>query len=311
MYLEHFNLNELPFSITPDTSYFMNRAGHQDALNVLLVAIRSGEGFVKVTGEVGVGKTLLCRKLMNSLSAHHRVAYIHNPYIKPDSLLYAIADSLSVPYTERVSQYTLIKLITSALMKTSKEGRQLVICLDEVQAMPVQTLEALRLLTNLETEKQKLLQVILFGQPELDALLNQPSVRQLKQRITFSYRLLPLNRIAMVAYINHRLHIAGYQGKTLFSKKTVDRIYRHSQGIPRLINIICHKSLMCAYGEGAGRVTHRHVESAIMDMEETQQPADSGIRHWLYERGRWLIGSLGMLVLLLLSGAFMTGGVLS
>lgn len=311
MYLENFNLNELPFSITPDTSYFMNRAGHQDALNVLLVAIRSGEGFVKVTGEVGVGKTMLCRKLMKSLGQHHRVAYIHNPYIKPDSLLYAIADSLSVPYTEKVSQYTLIKLITNALMKSSREGRQLVICLDEVQAMPVQTLEALRLLTNLETEKQKLLQVILFGQPELDALLNQPSVRQLKQRITFSYRLLPLNRFAMNTYINHRLHIAGYEGKSLFSKKAIERVYRHSQGIPRLINIICHKSLMCAYGEGARSVTHRHVETAIMDMEETRHSSGTGIRHWLHERGRWLLGSLGVLGLLFVSGVYVTGGVLS
>ena len=293
MYLQHFNFNELPFGITPDTSFFMNRAGYQDALNVLLVALRSGEGFVKVTGEVGVGKTLLCRKLLNSLGPDFVAAYIHNPYIKPESLLFAIADELSVPYVERISQHTMMKLITKSLLDMHKSGKQVVVCLDEAQAIPVQTLEALRLLTNLETEKRKLIQVVLFGQPELDSLLNQPSIRQLKQRITFNYRLLPLNRVAMVSYIRHRLEISGCQEQSIFNKSAIDSIYKHSNGIPRLINIICHKALISAYGEGAVKVTHKHVNEAVGDMEETYQSQQPGINIWFPTFSRWLFGSLG------------------
>lgn len=299
MYLEHFHLNELPFSITPDTTFFMNRSGYQDALNVLLITLRSGEGFIKVTGEVGVGKTLLCRMLLRSLGPEYVTAYIHNPYIKPDSLLFAIADELGVPYTERVSQYTLLKLITNTLMKLHEEGKHVVVCLDEVQAMPVKTLETLRLLTNLETEKSKLIQVVLFGQPELDSLLNQPSIRQLKQRITFSYRLLPLNRIAVNKYIQHRLHIAGYPGDQLFSRKAIDRIYKHSGGIPRLINIIGHKALLSAYGEGGRRVTHKHVGQAAEDMEETY-PGDA-IRDRTFPLffNKWLYSAVGLIIIII------------
>ena len=301
MYLQHFRLNELPFSITPNTSFFMNRAGYQDALNVLLVALRSGEGFVKVTGEVGVGKTILCRKLMHSLGPDYVIAYIHNPYIKPDSLLLAIADALSVPYVERISQYTLLKLLTSSLNDHHARGKRVVVCLDEVQAMPVQTLESLRLLTNLETENSKLIQVVLFGQPELDALLSQPSVRQLRQRITFSYRLLPLNKVAMLAYLRHRLEIAGYPGDNLFNRKAIDYIFRHSKGIPRLINIICHKSLICAYGEGAKTVTHKHVTAAVQDMDETIQANQTKPKSWPQLWSRWLLGTLGVSGLFLLA----------
>lgn len=291
MYLQHFKLSELPFSITPDTSFFMNRAGYQDALNVLVIALRSGEGFVKITGEVGVGKTILCRTLMKTVNKEFVTAYIHNPYIKPDSLLFAIADALAVKYTSAISQHVLMKLITRALLDTHRKGKKVVVCLDEVQAMPVQTLESLRLLTNLETEKRKLLQVILFGQPELDMLLNQPSVRQLKQRITFSYRLLPLNKVAAFAYIHHRLQIAGCSDNDLFTRRASEAIYRHSNGIPRLINILCHKSLICAYGEGKDKVTHKHVNLAALDIEHTKDKPDSWLQSVVPGFSRWLFGN--------------------
>ncbi len=291
MYLQHFNLKELPFSITPDTSFFMNRAGYQDALNVLTVALRSGEGFVKITGEVGVGKTILCRTLMKVLSKEFVTPYIHNPYIKPDSLLFAIADALSVKYTEEISQHVLMKSITRALLDTHRKGKKVVVCLDEVLAMPVQTLESLRLLTNLETEKRKLLQVILFGQPELDLLLTQPSVRQLKQRITFSYKLLPLNKVAALAYIRHRLQIAGCKNSSLFTKRACDAIYRHSNGIPRLINILSHKSLLCSYGEGMDKVTHKHVNLAAVDIEHTKDKPESWINALIPTFSRRLFGN--------------------
>ncbi|MBL1141738.1 MAG: AAA family ATPase [Proteobacteria bacterium] len=298
MYLQHFKLTELPFSITPDTSFFMNRAGYQDALNVLTIALRSGEGFVKVTGEVGVGKTILCRKLMKSLSDKFVIAYIHNPYIKPESLLFSIADALAVKYTSDISQHLLMKSITRALINVHRNGKKVLVCLDEVQAMPVQTLESLRLLTNLETEKRKLIQVVLFGQPELDMLLTQPSVRQLKQRITFSYRLLPLNKVAMYAYVRHRLQIAGCIEKQLFTKRACEAIYRHSNGIPRLINILCHKALICAYGEGKKKVSHKHVNVAALDIEHTKIKNQSWFASLMPKFPRWIFGSFALFALI-------------
>lgn len=303
MYLQHFKLSELPFSITPDTSFFMNRAGYQDALNVLTIALRSGEGFVKVTGEVGVGKTILCRKLMKSVSEEFVIAYIHNPYIKTESLLYAIADSLSVKYSSNTKQHVLMKLITRALINVHRSGKKVLVCLDEVQAMPVQTLESLRLLTNLETEKRKLIQVVLFGQPELDMLLTQPSVRQLKQRITFSYRLLPLNKVAMYSYIRHRLQVAGLNENQLFTKRACEAIYKHSNGIPRLINILCHKALICAYGEGKNKITHKHINVAAQDIEHAKANSSSWLSQIFPNFPRWIFGSFAFITMLL-SGFF-------
>lgn len=294
MYLSHFQLKEKPFSITPDTAFFMNRAGHQDALNVLLVALRSGEGFIKVIGEVGVGKTILCRKLLKILNKDSVTAYIHNPYLQPDTLLYAIADSLSVKYDENASQYALLKLITRKLLDYHREGKRIVLCLDEVQAMPVKTLETLRLLTNLETEKRKLLQVILFGQPELDDVLDQPAIRQLKQRITFSHRLLPLNKVATTAYIRHRLTIAGTTQKDLFSSAAIDCLYRYSGGIPRLVNILCHKAMMVAYGEGEAQIGLKHMRLAAEDTIETQTMKKPRFALWLPAPIRWIFASFFM-----------------
>lgn len=303
MYLEHFRLRELPFTITPDTEFFMNRAGYQDALNVLLVALRSGEGFVKVTGEVGVGKTLLCRKLLKSLDGHFVTAYIHNPYLQPSMLLFAIADELGVVYEPNTNQHTLQRLITKRLLDIHAGGRGVVLCLDEVQAMPVQTLECLRLITNIETEKRKLLQVVLFGQPELDVLLEHPAVRQLKQRITFNYQLVPLNRAAMTAYMRHRLAVAGYNGPELFSNDAIDALYRASRGIPRLINILAHKSLFAAFGAADATVKAGHVRLAVKDSPEAQTARAVSLLHG---RGlvRWLSGVFGALALIAIAVAF-------
>ena len=291
MYLEHFQLKELPFSITSDTEFFMNRAGYQDALNVMLVALRSGEGFIKVTGEVGVGKTLLCRKLMKSLSPEFVTVYIYNPYLNPDGLISALADELQVPYSETTGANQILKAVTKKLLELQQAGGKVVLCLDEVQAMPIRTLEVLRLITNLETEKRKLIQVVLFGQPELDALLEHPSVRQLKQRITFSYRLLPLNRVAVRAYLRHRLRVAGSRGPELFSDSAVAAVYRAGNGIPRLINILSHKAMMAAFGEGSDRVRQKHVTAAIRDTLEAQQPTLGWLAALTPSFHRWLFRS--------------------
>lgn len=268
MYQEHFGLREPPFTITPNTSFFFAHSSHQEAFNTLLVATRSGEGFMKVVGEVGTGKTILCRKFLDAADRENYVtAYIPNPYLGPITLLLAIADELGISYPERTNQHQLLKFLTKFLVDSYAANKRVIVCLDEAQAMPVETLEVLRLLTNLETERRKLLQVVLFGQPELDEKLNNPSIRQLKQRITFSCRLRPLDSNDIAYYVNHRLVIAGYRGAHLFTPGAIKQLSRASKGVPRLINILAHKALMAAFGEGASQATDRHMRLAAADTE--------------------------------------------
>jgi MSHA biogenesis protein MshM len=268
MYTAHFGLAELPFTITPDTSFFFPHSSYQDALNTLLVAVRSGEGFIKVIGEVGTGKTLLCRKFLTLLEEESFVtAYIPNPYVEPMTLLLAVADELGVAYEPSVNQHHLLKLLTQFLIDSNAAGKQVVLSLDEAQAMPTETLEALRLLSNLETERSKLLQVVLFGQPELNTRLDDPAIRQLNQRISFSCTLGTLNQSDVEYYLAHRLSKAGYRGARLFSHDAVRHLHRASQGIPRVINILAHKAMMATYGEGARYITDRYVKLAILDTE--------------------------------------------
>ncbi|HEY3325698.1 MAG TPA: AAA family ATPase [Novimethylophilus sp.] len=270
MYLEHFGLRESPFNITPDTAFFFASARYQEALNTLLIAARTGEGFMKITGEVGTGKTLLCRKFISSLDETFKVAYIPNPYLEPHSLLLALAEELGIEIVD-TGQHHLLKSITQALTEFSNQGRQVIICLDEAQAMPLETMEALRLLTNLETEKRKLLQVVIFGQPELEDKLNQQSIRQLKQRITFDYRLSPLNRDDLHYYLNHRLIVAGYQGGRLFSSWALWMLHRRTEGIPRLVNIVAHKAMLAVFGKGRKTVGMADVMAACNDTASTRK----------------------------------------
>lgn len=267
MYLEHFGLTELPFGITPDTSYTFNTLSHQEALNTLLVAIGGGEGFVKITGEVGTGKTLLCRRLLQALPEAAVSAYMPNPYVAPRTLMLALASELGLDVAPTMDDYYLLQRLNHALLETAAAGRYVVVCIDEAQAMPLETLEALRLLSNLETEKHKLLQIVLFGQPELDEKLAQPSVRQLLQRITFHYRLKGLSRKEVPLYLSHRLRVAGHRREALFGPGATGALYRGSAGIPRLVNILAHKALLAAFGEGKQMVKARHVRKAAKDTE--------------------------------------------
>ncbi len=278
MYKEHFGLRELPFGITPDTSFFFVCSTSQQALNTLLVAATNGEGFVRITGEVGTGKTLLCRKFMATLDSDFFTAYIPNPNLDPRSLMLALADELEIPPEKEVDQHQLLKSIDQRLMVLAREGKRALLCVDEAQAMPLESLETLRLLTNMETEKRKLLQIVLFGQPELNRKLQHESIRQLTQRITFHYHLGPLRKDDLDFYIAHRLGVAGVTGRRLFTRGAVQALYVASGGIPRLVNILSHKSLMLTYGEGKSQVVARHVRAAAADTVAARK----GIwPHWL------------------------------
>ncbi|MEO8626737.1 MAG: AAA family ATPase [Betaproteobacteria bacterium] len=265
MYRKHFGLRELPFGITPDTSYVFSCTTHQEALNTLLVAVANGEGFIKITGEVGTGKTLLCRRFIATLDDQYVTAYVPNPYLEPRALMLALAEEFGIAVDITADQHHLLKQLNAVLLEYARNHKRVIVCLDEAQAMPLETLEALRLLSNLETEKRKLLQVVLFGQPELDTKLSQESVRQLRQRITFQYRLDALSARDVDFYLTHRLRVAGYLGQRLFASRAVSALYRASGGVPRLINIVAHKSLMLVYGEGGHEVQPRHVRVAAKD----------------------------------------------
>ncbi len=291
MYLQHFGFREYPFSLTPDTSFFYGYASHQEALNVLLVALRSGEGFIKVTGEVGLGKTLLCRKLLDSLGDGFVTAFLPNPHLSPGSMRLALAEELGVGVSNRATQEDMLRAISRRLLQLAGAGTQVVVCLDEVQAMPNYTLEAVRLLTNLETEKFKLLQVVMFGQPELDARLKGIHLRQLQQRITFSYRLVPLDKQAVAEYVRHRLRVAGYHGAPLFTERALAAVYRGSGGIPRLVNILCHKALLAAFGPGEDYITLRHVRRAVADTEGARRLTPRFLHPLIYAA---VIGAVGL-----------------
>lgn len=265
MYEQYYGLSEKPFNLTPDTEFFYQSVTHREALEVLQVALRSGDGFIKVTGEVGTGKTLLCRKLLDALDAEFDTIYIPNPFMNSDALFDAVLQELRVGDDDS-SEDTLTR-INHRLIANARDGRSTVILLDEAQAMPDESLEAIRLLSNLETGKRKLLQIVLFGQPELDTRLAQDSLRQLRQRIMHSYQLQPLNRESIGSYLQHRIVSAGYHGPNLFDQDAQNRLYKFSQGIPRVINVLCNKALMLSYSNGDFYVNSKHIEAAAADSQ--------------------------------------------
>lgn len=270
-YLKHFGLREAPFGITPDTSYFFACRSIQEALNTLLVAVSNGEGFIKITGEVGTGKTLLCRKFLSTLGPSWVSAYIPNPNVEPRTIVLALAEELGLS-GESIGPHRLEKELTQRLLDIARQGKRVVLCMDETQAMPLATLETVRLLTNLETEKRKLMQVVLFGQPELDRKLASESVRQIRQRITFQYALKALARHEVADYVAHRLTIAGYSGPAPFADSALRTIHVASRGVPRLVNILAHKALLLTYGEGGRRAERRHVRAAVNDTPSANTP---------------------------------------
>ena len=267
MYEQYYGLTEKPFSLTPDTEFYFQSLTHQQALNVLLVAIRSGDGFIKVTGEVGTGKTLLCRMLLDSLDESFNTVYIPNPYMNCNALLDAVLAEMAI--SEKLDRENHLACINDYLIETARSGKTTVIILDEAQSLPEESLEAIRLLSNLETEKNKLVQIVLFGQPELDSKLAQSSIRQLRQRIMHAYHLRPLDEISIRAYLHHRLKAAGYVGPELFAKEAREALYAVSRGIPRVINVLANKALMQAYASGEFYVSRKQIEAAARDSAAT------------------------------------------
>ncbi|HEH9399151.1 AAA family ATPase [Aeromonas sobria] len=275
MYLSHFGLQEAPFSLTPNTGFYYGLPPHEEALQVLNWALAQGEGFIKVTGEVGTGKTLLCRKLLSELGSEAcpvRLAWLPNPHLTPAELRIALALELGLAVRDQ-SELDLTDRIHRHLISLHQQGSRVVVLIDEAQALPDETLEAIRLFGNLETESSKLLQIVLFGQPELDARLAKPHLRQLRQRIGFSYCLRPLRFDETRAYLEHRLQVSGYRGAPLFASSAMRRLWRASRGIPRLINVLAQKCLMLAYGQGARQIDSRLVRLAIRDTEDASRLA--------------------------------------
>jgi MSHA biogenesis protein MshM len=302
MYLYHYGIRELPFTLTPNTSYFFGLPSHKEALQVLLTALKGGEGFIKVTGEVGTGKTLICRKLLNELPHHFVAAYIPNPYLTPAELRRSVASELQVELSVQADQQEFTQRIQQRLIDIHRQNQSAVLIIDEAQALPVESIEALRLMTNLETESRKLLQVVLFGQPELNDKLALPELRQLKQRVTFAYSLQLMNGDQVYQYVRHRMNVAGYRGAELFSVKCSKLLFKASKGTPRIVNVLCHKALMLAYGEGVQQVTAAHIKLAIKDTEAAYRI-----------KSTWLVVSLLLftsVIASVLAYSIYTGGIL-
>ncbi len=266
MYEHYYGLTEKPFNLTPDTEFYYQSLTHQDALNVLLVAIKSGDGFIKLTGEVGTGKTLLCRKILDLLDGSYQTIYIPNPYMSCDALLRAVVEEMGLLETVKDNDY--LSAINQKLIDNARLMKQTIILLDEAQSLPVESLEAIRLLSNLETKKKKLIQIVLFGQPELDQKLQQHSIRQLQQRIVHACHINSLSLDGLARYVEFRLLSAGYLGPRLFSDSAIKLLYQKSKGVPRLINLLCDKSLMLSWASGAFYVTEKQVQTAASDSKQ-------------------------------------------
>ncbi len=265
MYEEHFGLNRQPFRITPDTSLFFDGGNRGDILGALVYAVHRGEGIIKVVGEVGSGKTMLCRMLQQELPDNVEIIYIANPSVSPEDILFVIADELKFEVSRDASKHELVSKLQRYLLDRHAEDKQVVLFVEEAQGMPLETLEEIRLLSNLETDQHKLLQIILFGQPELDENLSNNSIRQLRERITHDFNLSPLTAEEIHRYLNFRMREVGYKGPELINKKLAQEMARHSAGLLRRINILADKMLLSAFADDTHTVTRKHLMNAVKD----------------------------------------------
>ena len=295
MYLEHYGLTEAPFRITPDPVFFFTGAKRGATLDALLYSVTHDEGIVKVSGEVGCGKTMVCRMLMQRLPSHVLPIYLANPALSREDILHSIAEELQV-VTAAVRPSAILRSLQDRLIKLRSEGRQVVLLIDEAHALPIETLEEICLLSNLEFEHHNLLQLVLFGQPELNRLLARSDMRQLKERITHHFALDPLSLADIAVYLNFRMRAAGYRGPSLFTPSAVNLIAKVSLGLTRRINVLADKSLLAAYSENTHQVARRHVRSAIRDSEFDNRRTS---RAWMGSKTMRLILGGGALLLAL------------
>jgi type II secretory pathway predicted ATPase ExeA len=267
MYYDYFNLKQPPFKITPDTSLFFPGGDRGAILDALIYAVVSGEGIVKLVGEVGSGKTTLCRMLEKELPDNIEVVYLANPSLSPDNILHAIAFELHLKVRPDDTRLKVMNSLQNYLLEQHAENKQIVVFVEEAQSMPIATLEEIRLLSNLETAQNKLLQIVIFGQPELDIMISKQEIRQLKERITYSFYLSPLKQNEVKDYINSRLRACGYRSVELFNEKAIKTISKYSGGLLRRINILADKSLLACYAANSNTVTAKHVELAACETE--------------------------------------------
>ncbi len=266
VYLEFYGLRLSPFDITPNPRFLFHSAKHREAFNHLLYGIRERKGFVQLTGEVGAGKTTLCRALLEHLDGHYSTALILNPVLNADELMKAIATEYGLDVKGRDRLET-VAAISDFLLKQTLAGKETVLIVDEAQNLTEDLLEQVRLISNIETDDRKLLQIVLLGQPELRERLNSHRLRQLRQRITVRYHLASLTRREVGQYIQHRLALAGARGFPAFTAPAVWRVFRYSRGIPRLVNAVCDKALLAGYVERSERINYRMVGRAIRELE--------------------------------------------
>src|SRR5690349_18510286 len=259
-------MTEAPFDITPNPRFLFYSAKHREAYNHLVYGIRERKGFVQLTGEVGAGKTTLCRALLEELTDQFATALILNPVMSPDELMKAIAFEFGLPVSG-LDRLDTVAVINQFLLQQFECGKDTVLIIDEAQDLTDELLEQVRLLSNLETDNRKLLQIVLMGQPELRERLNNPKLRQLRQRITVRYHLPPLSRYEVNQYIQHRLEVAGAKGAPYFTQLALWRVYRYSQGIPRLLNAICDKALLAGFVSQCEKIGFRMVGRAVRELE--------------------------------------------
>ncbi len=288
MYKEFYGLREEPFSLSPDPKFLFLSEKHADAFKYRLYGIEERKGFILVTGEVGTGKTTLCRALLHELEEKVKSALILNPHLDEVELLEAIIKDLGMEVRGETKK-ELIQQINDFLLKELEAGGNVVLIIDEAQGLSTELLEQIRLLSNLETEKEKLLQIILVGQPELEVRLSQPGLRQLNQRIAIRYHLESLGGRETRKYISHRLRIAGERGELSFTPRAMGKIFAYSKGIPRVINMVCDRTLVAGYYSGTKKITPYLVSLAIQNLEGRFQPRF---------RMAWAIASLAMLLML-------------
>ena len=292
MYLSHFGLAEPPFRITSNTDFFFEGANRGATLEGLLYAITHDEGIVKVVGEVGSGKTMLCRVMINRLPKNVETIFLSNPSLSREEILRAIAEDLRIE-TKAKRTTLLLRALQQHLIQRYAEGGRVVVLIDEAHAMPSESLEEIRLLSNLESNRHKLLQIVLFGQPELDEYLDQTHMRQLKERITHSFKLDPMVRADIESYVDFRMRTAGYRGTHSFSKPALKLISIVSQGLTRRINILCDKALLAAFADNEHRVQLKHARAAVKD-SEFRRFSKSATAWWLVAGGLAIGLALGI-----------------